>query len=98
MASASELKDDPGFRPRRFLLMWTAVVGVCALAAGLGGWTGADAPPMLTVFAQSFAAGSLLTMVTVDLIPEADEKAGTVAGLGAVLGFTVAFALHIFGG
>jgi ZIP family zinc transporter len=98
MASAAEMKDDPDFGTRRLLLMWTAVVGVCALFAGFGGWLGADASARVSVIANAFAAGSLLTMVTVDLIPEADENAGAAAGLAAVLGFAVAFALHELGG
>ena len=97
MASAAELKDDPNFGTRRLLLMWTAVVGVCAVSAAIGGWLGADASERVSVIANAFAAGSLLTMVTVDLIPEADENAGSAAGLGAVLGFAVAFALHQLG-
>jgi ZIP family zinc transporter len=98
MASAAELRDDPDFDTRRLLLMWTGVVGVSAVFAGLGGWLGSDASTEVTVIANAFAAGALLTMVTVDLVPEADENAGSAAGLGAVLGFAVAFALHQLGG
>jgi ZIP family zinc transporter len=98
MASAAELRGSKGFDTKRLLLMWASVVGVCSLSAGLGGWLGAEASTEVTVFANAFAAGSLLTMVTVDLIPEADENAGAAAGLAAVFGFAVAFALHQLGG
>jgi ZIP family zinc transporter len=97
MSSAAALKGDPDFPPRKLLRMWAIVIAVCACFAGLGGWLGADAPPGVSVIAQAFAAGGLLTMVTDDMIPEADEKAGPVAGLALVLGFAVAFALHQLG-
>jgi ZIP family zinc transporter len=73
--------------------MWAIVVCISALASGLGAFVGT----LVTITgaaAQAFAAGALLTMITDDLIPEARELAGLGAGLAAVLGFAVAFALH----
>ena len=96
MASAVELGDGSGFTNRRILGMWAIVVGVSALAAALGAVvmgfgtaTGAAA--------EAFAAGALLTMLTDDLIPVARERGGIGAGLAAVFGFAVAFALHELG-
>jgi ZIP family zinc transporter len=96
MASAAELGGDSGFTNRRILGMWAIVVGVSALAAALGAVvmgfgtaTGAAA--------EAFAAGALLTMLTDDLIPVARERGGIGAGLAAVFGFAVAFALHELG-
>ena len=97
MASTAELTAAGGTARKHILLPWLAVVAASAVAAGVGalvpglsGHTGA--------FAEAFAAGALLTMLTDDLIPEARSDAGLSAGLLAVLGFAVAFALHVLGG
>ena len=93
MASAAVLGKDPNYPTRRILGMWSIVVCISAAAAGLGAFVGS----LMTITgaaAQAFAAGALLTMITDDLIPEARELAGLGAGLAAVIGFAVAFALH----
>jgi ZIP family zinc transporter len=93
MASAAVLGKDPDYPTRRILGMWVIVVCISAVASGLGAFVGT----LVTITgaaAQAFAAGALLTMITDDLIPEARELAGLGAGLAAVLGFAVAFALH----
>jgi len=96
MASAAELSGESGYADRRILLMWSVVVAVSALAAGLGALV-AGAGAAASAGAQAFAAGALLTMLTDDLIPEARERGGITAGLAAVFGFAVAFALHQLG-
>ena len=97
MTSAAELGGSSGYADRRILLMWSVVVGVSAAAAGLGALV-ADVGPAASAGAQSFAAGALLTMLIDDLVPEARERGGISAGLAAVFGFAVAFALHQLGG
>lgn len=96
MASAAELREDPDFRERTVLTMWSVVVVATALSAALGAFVGAGSASTGAA-AQAFAAGALLTMLTDDLIPEAREKGGLGAGLAAVVGFAVAFALHELG-
>jgi len=96
MASAAELGGDRGVRQGRILLMWVGVIAVAALAAAAGALVG-EASGRSGALAQSFAAGALLTMLTDDLVPEAREDAGIGAGLLAVLGFAVAFALYEMG-
>jgi ZIP family zinc transporter len=96
MASAAVLGKDPNYPTRRILAMWGIVMSILAVAAGLGAYVG-SLVTMTGAVAQAFAAGALLTMVTDDLIPEARELAGLGAGLAAVIGFAVAFALHRFG-
>jgi len=96
MASAAELGDDPDFSTRRILGMWAVVVAVSAAVAGLGAVV-ATRGAVSGAFAEAFAAGALLTMLTDDLIPEARELGGLGAGLACVLGFAVAFALHQLG-
>jgi ZIP family zinc transporter len=93
MASAAALGNDPDYPARRILRMWIMVMGISGVAAGLGSFVG-TLVTMTGAVAQAFAAGALLTMITDDLIPEARELAGLEAGLAAVIGFAVAFALH----
>jgi len=97
MASAAELRRDSDVTNKRILGMWAAVLAVCAVAAGLGGLVASQHAATGAV-AEAFAAGALLTMLIDDLIPEARERGGITAGLVGVLGFVVAFALHLFGG
>jgi len=93
MASAAVLGKDPNYPTRRILGMWGIVVCISSVVAGLGVFV-ATLVTMTGALAQAFAAGALLTMITDDLIPESRELAGLDAGLGAVIGFAVAFALH----
>ena len=93
MASAAVLGKDPNYPTRRILGMWGIVVCISSVVAGLGVFV-ATLVTMTGALAQAFAAGALLTMITDDLIPEARELAGLGAGLAAVIGFAVAFALH----
>ena len=96
MASAAELEGDPNYSSRRILVMWAKVVGISAIAAGVGAFI-STLGTITGAGAQAFAAGALLTMITDDLIPEARERAGLGAGLAAVFGFAVAFTLHQLG-
>jgi ZIP family zinc transporter len=96
MASAAELGGEGGMPKQRILLMWVGVIGVAAVAAAAGALVG-EASGHSGALAQAFAAGALLTMLTDDLVPEAREDAGIGAGLLAVLGFAVAFALYQMG-
>ena len=98
MTSTASLKDDPKFSSRKLLALWAIVVLVCATVAGVGGWMGDSLPIEVTVLAQSFAAGALLTMITDALIPDADQDVGSVAGLAVATGFAVAFGLYQLGG
>ena len=93
MTSAAVLGKDPNYSTPRILGMWCIVLCISAVAAGLGAFLGTQVT-MTGAIAQAFAAGALLTMLTDDLIPEARERAGFGAGLAAVIGFAVAFALH----
>jgi ZIP family zinc transporter len=93
MASANLLAKDPDYPTRRVLSMWVVVMFIAAVAGGIGAFFGTIVT-MTGAIAQAFAAGALLTMITDDLIPESRELAGLGAGLAAVVGFAVAFALH----
>jgi zinc transporter, ZIP family len=92
IGGASEMERS-GMGRRQVFRIWSAVAGVCVIAA-LIGYAGADnASNDLLAIINGFAAGALLVLLIDSLIPEAREKTGTTAGLITVLGFAVAAGL-----
>jgi len=85
-----------GMAPRRILLMWAVLCVVFAIAAALGYGVVGLLPPGVAAFVQAFAAGALLTMLGNSMIPEAYERARSLAGLCIVLGFALALGLTVF--
>lgn len=92
IGSAADMRRDGSTR-RSVLLLWTGVAAVCALAT-LGGFALADltAGPV-TSGISGFAAGALLVMLVDEMVPEAQHKAGSLAGLATVVGFALAAGL-----
>lgn len=78
--------------------LWTAIVVVSALAAGIGAAVLGGAPPQIVATVKAVAAGALLTMIVNTMIPEAVEGEHKASGILAVLGLLVAFALSMSGG
>jgi ZIP family zinc transporter len=82
-----------GWRNRRIVTTWSWVVVVSA-AAGLAGYLVVSAVPSADgAFAQAFAAGAVLVMLTDSMMPEAFDHGGRAAGLLVVAGFVVASSL-----
>ncbi len=69
--------------------MWSAIVAISAIAAGLG-YLLASSLSTSGELVQAFAAGSLITMIADTMVPEAFEHGGKVTGLATVLGFALA--------
>ncbi len=92
LSSASGLRIA-GWTRERVVRMWLIVIAVSALSAALGyavldpthGHTGA--------FAQGFAAGALLAMITDTMLPEAYEEAGISTGSLVAIGFAISLVL-----
>ncbi len=92
LSSASGLRIA-GWARERVVKMWLVVIALSGVSAALGyvlldpthGHTGA--------FAQSFAAGALLAMVTDTLLPEAYEVEGTTTGSLVAIGFALSLVL-----
>jgi zinc transporter, ZIP family len=80
-----------GWSPVRTGAMWTMVVLVCGVTAGLG-YLGADALGSTGGRAAALAAGGLLAMMTNSLMPFAFERGGALAGIATVVGFAVSMA------
>jgi ZIP family zinc transporter len=82
-----------GWTRARVVRMWTLVVLVSAVSAALGyalldpthGHTGA--------FAQSFAAGALLAMITDTMLPEAYDVEQISTGSLVAIGFAISLML-----
>ena len=85
-----------GVADRRILQLWTALTVTCAAVAGAG-YLLATSLPLDGLYAQSFAAGAVLTMLADSMMPEAFEHGGPTVGLVTVLGFLVAGALTVAG-
>ncbi len=81
------------FGALRTLGIWSAVVVVSGLAAGLGYAILGGASPVLVTGMQAFAAGAILVMLADEMIPGAYAKGHTAAGLATAFGFAVAAAL-----
>jgi ZIP family zinc transporter len=73
--------------------LWVVVVIASGVVAALGNlvFTGMD--PTTLAFAQSFAAGAILTMLADTMFPEAFDAGGDRVGLATALGFAAAFLL-----
>jgi ZIP family zinc transporter len=92
MSSSSGLRTAR-WPERRVLLMWTVVIVVSALAAGLGYAVLDPAHGTTGALVQAFAAGALLAMLATTMLPEAYEKEGLWTGPLVVLGFAGSLAL-----
>ena len=91
--SAAKGLTKAGHSARYVLGMWTAVMAVSAVAAGVGYVVLGDASGSLVAGIQAFAAGAILTMLADTMMPEAFEHGGATVGLVTVLGFALAFFL-----
>jgi ZIP family zinc transporter len=87
-----------GHSTRWILGLWTLVAVVSALAAALGYAVLGDAPTDLVAGIQAFAAGAILVMLAVTMMPESFKHGGRAVGLVTTLGFALAFLLSTAGG
>jgi zinc transporter ZupT len=71
------------------------VVAASAVAALVGGTLLDAGQGEVRAFILAFAGGAILTMLADTLVPEAFDKAGSLAGPVTTLGFGVAFALSL---
>jgi ZIP family zinc transporter len=87
--------EGAGRSHRKVFWMWTSLVIVSALCAGLGYFLITVLPGVDGRYAQAFAAGAMLTMIAEAMMPEAFEHGGKLVGLYTVLGFLVAAILSV---
>ncbi|MGH8951193.1 MAG: ZIP family metal transporter [Acidimicrobiia bacterium] len=89
---------EGGWGKTSVLRIWVVVVLACALAAGVGYALLDDASNGVLSFVYAFSGGAVLTMLATSMIPEAYEKAGRPVGFVTVLGFIVAYGIHLLEG
>lgn len=81
-----------GYTGRHITAMWAGLTAACGAVAGVG-FALAGSVPDAGLFAQSFAAGAVLTMLADSMMPEAFRTGGNAVGLATVLGYLGAAAL-----
>lgn len=92
MAASVELART-GYSKAKIMGIWFTVVALCVLAAAVGFIALGDAHPQTIAVINSFAAGSILAMLSITMMPQAFAKGGRAVGLVTVLGFILAAGL-----
>jgi ZIP family zinc transporter len=88
---AGTVNMEASGRSRRSIFwMWTALVLISAVFAGVGYAIIRLLPGADGQIAQAFAAGAMLTMLADAMMPEAFEHGGKLVGIMTVMGFLVA--------
>jgi ZIP family zinc transporter len=83
-----------GGHTKRFAVMLLAAIGAAlALATMLGGTVLADASGELVGTAQAVAAGAVMAVVTIAIVPHAFEEVSRMVAAATVLGFLVGYVL-----
>jgi ZIP family zinc transporter len=83
-----------GGHPPRFAVALLGAIGLTlALTTVLGGSVLADAPAELIGFAQALAAGAVLAVVTIAVIPHAFDEVSRLVATATVAGFLVGYLL-----
>jgi CRP-like cAMP-binding protein len=90
--SSSVAMRAQGMGAGRVLGMWTALLGITALGAGIGYAIGGAVPHVALVVVEGLAAGAMLTTIASTMIPEAVHLSGSSAraGLATLAGFLAA--------
>jgi ZIP family zinc transporter len=87
--------EAAGRSHRRVFWIWFSLVVVSALCAGLGYLVIHWLPEADGRYAQTFAAGAMLTMIADAMMPEAFEHGGKLVGIFTVFGFLTAAILAV---
>lgn len=83
-----------GGRSRRFVAGLIGAIGLALAGATiLGGGVLADASPVLIGSAQAVAAGAVLAVLSISIIPYAFEEVSSRVALAATLGFSAGYLL-----
>ena len=92
LSSSSGLRIA-GWPRARVVRMWLVVIAVAAVSAALGYALLDPASGRTGAFAQGFAAGAPLAMVTDTMLPEAYEVEGVSTGALVAIGFAISLTL-----
>jgi len=86
-----------GVTRKRVLFLWGGVALICASASGIGYGVISGAGDYAVALLQAFAAGGVLAMLAIEMLPSAHAKGGRESGLITVLGFALAYLLSTVG-
>lgn len=92
LSSSSGLRKS-GWTRNRVVKMWLLVMLVAAISGALGYAVLDPASGRTGAFAQGFAAGALLAMVSDTMLPEAYEEERTSTGALVAIGFAISLML-----
>lgn len=85
-----------GWASWKVLVMWSALVVMTAVGAGVGFWLGDTASSAFVAAMEGVAAGAMLTMIASTMLPEAVHMGGSsVTGLGTLCGFLAAVSFKL---
>lgn len=96
IGGASDMRAS-GVSRGRVLLLWSGVTLICAVASALGYELLANADDEWLAILQAFAAGGVLAMLAIEMLPSAHSKGGRETGLLTVLGFALSYLLSTVG-
>jgi ZIP family zinc transporter len=92
LAGTRDLTEE-GHQRRWVIGLWLGVAIISGVFAAFGNAVLSDVDSKWLAFAQSLAAGAILTMLANTMFPEAFENGGERVGLATALGFATAFLL-----
>jgi ZIP family zinc transporter len=95
LASTTDL-ERAGWSSRSLLLMWTGIMVVSAISAGIGYSVFGDASDVTLAFVLAYAGGAILTMLADSMMPEAFAESGPLTGVVTSVGFGVGVAMSIW--
>jgi CRP-like cAMP-binding protein len=96
LSSAAGMKEQ-GMRLGKILWMWTSLMLITGLGAGLGALFLEGASDTVFAVIEGIAAGAMLTMVAETMLPEAFHKGGGVVGISTLAGFLAAVYFNTLG-
>jgi CRP-like cAMP-binding protein len=96
LSSAAGMREQ-GLGIPKILWMWTSLMLITGLGAGLGAVFLEGAPHAVFALIEGMAAGAMLTMVAETMLPEAFHKGGGVVGISTLAGFLAAVFFNTLG-
>jgi len=95
LSSSSGMKDE-GYTRWGIFWMWSSIMLLTGIGAGLGHIFMEEAELHWFSFIEGLAAGAMLTMIAQTMLPEAYHKGGSVVGLATLMGFLCTISLKAF--
>jgi ZIP family zinc transporter len=95
--SASAGMKQSGRSAKYVFGVWGGIAVASGIAAMVGTFALASASQSTVAFVTTVAAGAILAMLSITMIPEVFARDRTITGLTVTVGFLTTFALHELG-